>query len=65
MLEKIKKISESAYDLGKALAYANLEQADVDDLRSKIQVLEHVPKSLLDKQVKTLKTLLQGIKIVE
>lgn len=51
MLEKIKQISDSAYDLGKALDYANLKQADIDGFRKKVEALDIVPKNILDKQV--------------
>lgn len=51
MLGKFKAISDRAYNWQKALEEANLKQNDIDEFRSRVEELENVPKTILDKQV--------------
>lgn len=51
MLAKLKQMSESAYDLMKALVNAKLDQSDLNNFRSHVNESEIVPKNILDKQV--------------
>lgn len=53
MLSRFKELADSAYDLREALESANLKQDDIDRFREMVRKLEHVPKSIIDKQVKT------------
>lgn len=55
MLAKIKLISDGAYDLVKALENANVKQTTIDEFRKKVEPVDIVPKSILDKQVIKLK----------
>lgn len=54
MLRKFKDISNRAYNLPDALKEAKLEHKDIDDLRLGVEKFEHVPKTILDKQVRDL-----------
>lgn len=51
MLAKLKQISESAYDLMKALVNAKLDESDLNNFRSHVNESKLVPKNILDKQV--------------
>lgn len=50
MLAKFIKLSEAAYDFEKALDCAKINQNDINQFKEKVDELENVPKSLLDKQ---------------
>lgn len=51
MIAKLKEISEGAYDLNTALAYTNTTQEDLNTFRQKAEAIDHVPNSILDRQV--------------
>lgn len=53
MLARFKELADTAYDLQEALELAKLKQDDIDRFRKMVETLEHVPKSIIDKQVKT------------
>lgn len=52
MLARFKEIAALAFDLKKALKFANLEENDLKILRQKVMKVEIVPKSILDHQVR-------------
>lgn len=63
MLAKLKQISESAYDLMKALINAKLDQSDLNNFRTHVRESEIVPKNILDKQVCESKVLFPKISL--
>lgn len=51
MLKKFKEVSDSAYNLEKALNFADLTKNDLESLKEKVLKVESIPKSILDHQV--------------
>ena len=51
MFAKIKQISDSAYNYKEALEQAKINQEDIECFRKNVELHDHVPKTILDKQV--------------